>query len=191
MSRIALSTSFTDAGRRAFIGIVLAAAPSLYGCGFTPIHGETSSASEKALNGFEVELIPNRIGQLLRNELLQRFRPRGIPGGDRFSLSVKVDEYIRKLGIRIDETATRANLTLRAAYAVSGRADGAVLIRGTARSVNSYNILGSHFATLIARKNARERAVREIADDIRGQISIWLVRTGGKKAEARARGFRS
>ena len=191
MSRIGLSTSFTDAGRRAFIGIVLAAVPGLYGCGFTPIHGETSPASEKALNGFEVELIPDRIGQLLRNELLERFRPRGIPGGDRFSLNVTVNEFIRKLGLRIDETATRANLTLRANYTVSERSDGRILVRGTAQSVNSYNILGSHFATLIARKNARERAVREIADDIRGQLSIWLVRTGGKTAEPRVPASRS
>ena len=191
MSRIASSTSFTNAGRRALTGIVLAAVPGLYGCGFTPLHGEASRASEKALNGFEVELIPDRIGQLLRNELLERFRPRGIPGGDRFSLSVTVNEYIKKLGIRIDETATRANLILRAGYAVSARTDGRILIRGTAQSVNSYNILGSHFATLVARKNARERAVREVADDIREQISIWLMRTGGKTAEVRVRAFRS
>ncbi len=187
MFRTASSTSFTNAARPAFVCLVLAAAPGLHGCGFAPIHGESSRASQTALNGFEVELIPNRIGQLLRNELLQRFRPRGIPGGDRFSLNVRVSERIKKLGIRIDETATRANLTLRARYAVAGRADGKVLFRGTAQSVNSYNILGSHYATLIARKNARERAVREIADDIRERISIWLVRTGGKAAEARAR----
>ena len=51
---------------------------------------------------------------------------------------------------------------------------------GQVRSVNSYNILTSDFATLSAREDARKRAVRVLALDIKERLSVWLVQTGGR-----------
>ena len=48
-------------------------------------------------------------------------------------------------------------------------------------SVNSYNILTSDFATLSARANARSRAVRQLALDIKERLAVWLVQTGGAR----------
>ena len=49
---------------------------------------------------------------------------------------------------------------------------------GSARSVNSYNILTSDFATLSAREDARRRGVNQLALEIRERTSVWLIRIG-------------
>lgn len=157
---------------------LLVSALALSGCGFHPLYGERSRAAPQALNQVEIELIEGRTGQMLRNELLTRFHPRG-GSGSRYSLTVKVDETLTDLGIRKDSTATRANLTLVASFVVRSLANRQPLMTGTTRSINSYNILTSDFATLSARADARKRGIRQLANQIEERVSIWLLQTGG------------
>ncbi|MGB0630685.1 MAG: LPS assembly lipoprotein LptE [Alphaproteobacteria bacterium] len=152
----------------------------LTACGFQPIHGERSAASSAGLAHFDIGLIADRAGQMMRNELLQQMQPRGAVQAPRFELSMSLSETLTDLAIRKDEVATRANLTLTARYSVLNRADGSLVLSGQARSVNSYNILTSDFATLSARADARERAVRQLARDIKERLAVWLVQTGGR-----------
>ena len=44
----------------------------------------------------------------------------------------------------------------------------------------SYNILDSEFATLMAEKDARARAIREISEDIRIRLSVFLASRQGQ-----------
>ena len=150
------------------------------GCGFQPIHGQKSAASSAALENFDIALIADRTGQMMRNELLQQMQPRGAVASPRFGLGVALTESLTDLAIRKDDVATRANLMLTARFSVTSRVDGSVLFSGQARSVNSYNILTSDFATLSAREDARKRAVRVLALDIKERLSVWLVQTGGR-----------
>ena len=182
MSRTGSSISSTDGrrGPRAVLAAgVLLSLCLLSACGFRPIHGERSQASAAALSQVDIALIPDRTGQMLRNELLQRFHPRGVATGDRFLLQVTLNEALQDLAIKKNEVATRANLTLTALFTVARSQDGQPVFTGSASSVNSYNILTSDFATLSARADARERAVRQLADDIKERMSVWLIQTGG------------
>ena len=45
---------------------------------------------------------------------------------------------------------------------------------GRSRSFTSYNIVQSDFATLAAEKDARERTLRELADDITTKVAVFL-----------------
>ncbi|MFT5488280.1 MAG: LPS-assembly lipoprotein [Alphaproteobacteria bacterium] len=155
------------------IGAVLA----ISGCGFEPIHGQRSGASSTALASIDIQLIADRSGQMLRNELLQQMQPRGALRA-RYSLSVKIAESLASLGIRKDEVATRANLTLAASFTITELGGEKRKFSGSARSVNSYNVLTSDFATLSAREDARRRGVNQLALELRERISIWLIRAG-------------
>ena len=159
--------------------ITLTTALALAGCGFQPIHGQNSAASGEALAGIDIELIADRTGQMLRNELLQQMQPRGGRTASRYDLAVTMGESLQNLAIRKDETATRANLILIARFSVTSRHDGKKVFAGRARSVNSYNILTSDFATLSAREDARRRGVQQLASGIKERLSVWLVQTGG------------
>ena len=154
---------------------------ALAGCGFQPIHGERSAASGAGLAQFDIALIADRTGQMMRNELLKQMQPRGAVRAPRFGLRVTLTEALSDLAIRKDDVATRANLTLIAEFSVVDRADGSHMFAGRSRSVNSYNILTSDFATLSARADARRRAIRQLALDIKERLSVWLVQTGGRR----------
>jgi LPS-assembly lipoprotein len=159
--------------------ITLTTALALAGCGFQPIHGQNSAASGEALAGIDIELIADRTGQMLRNELIQQMHPRGGRTPARYGLSVTLGESLRNFAIRKDEIATRANLIMVARFAVTSRGDGKKMFNGSVRSVNSYNILTSDFATLSAREDARRRAVQQLAAGITQRLSVWLVQAGG------------
>ena len=182
MSPTASSTSSTDRRRAVVLAAALAAALAASGCGFRPIHADRSPASAAALRSFEIALIADRPGQLLREELLRRFRPADDGAGKRFSLGVRLSESISELGVRKDDVATRSSMTLTARFEVRGLTDGRILHRGSARAVSNYDILSSAFATLSARDSARLRNLRLLADDITERVSVWLLRTDGAGA---------
>jgi hypothetical protein len=81
----------------------------LAGCGFQPLYGTTvsgSGATEK-LGQIRIDPIPDRIGQQIRNFLLDRLNPYGQPARPVFRLIVKPTVSSTDLGIERDETATR------------------------------------------------------------------------------------
>ena len=160
-----------------------AAALALSGCSFQPVHGESSAASGKALANFEIAVVADRTGQIMRNELLRQMQSRDNVRTPRFKLNIYLTESRSNLAIRKDEVATRANLTLDALYTVKSRLDDRQLLRGQTKSVNSYNILTSDFATLSARADARKRAVRQLARNIKERLAVWLIQTGGRRVK--------
>ncbi len=157
-----------------------AAALALAGCGFQPVHGEGSAASNVGLANFDIAIIKDRTGQMMRNEMLRQMQPRGAVRSPRFKLSVSLTEARTSLAIKKNAVATRANLILDARYVVVDKADGAQLLSAQAQSVNSYNILTSDFATLSAREDARKRAVLQLARNIKERLAVWLIQTEGR-----------
>ena len=158
-----------------FIAILVSA------CGFRPLYGPSPSADARVserLSGVAIATIPDRTGQLVRNALLQRINPFGQPSGADFRLSVQIDETIQNLAVQIDETATRANLILRAQFDLIQGETGENVFSGTVQSVNSYNISSlQHFATLSAEQDARRRGARDLADEITARLALFLAET--------------
>lgn len=158
---------------RAVIVFAAALAVGIPGCGFRPLHGHDAGGAPEQLAAIRIALINDRVGQRLRNLLLDRLTPLGPPAQPGYLLSVDLRESLRNIAIRKDETATRANLTLTARFHLRrvGRSNS---FRGTAVSTNSYNILDSDFATLSAETDARGRALRDLAEEIRTRIAAAL-----------------
>ena len=76
--------------------------------------------------------------------------------------------------MRKDETATRANLILSASFTLRELESERVLLQGRTSSVNSFNILANQFATDFSEADARERALRELSDNIRVRLGIYF-----------------
>ncbi len=144
-------------------------------CGFRPLYSERHNAGVTAeLAATRIDLIADRTGQKLHNFLLDRFNPNGSAARPRYGLQVRVQTQRRELGIRKDETATRANLTLTASYTLRDWRTNRSLYQGTSSSTNSYNILESDFATLAALNDATTRAARELSEKIKTRLSIFF-----------------
>ena len=172
------SSSGRTAGRRH----VLSAAAGLLllaGCGFRPLYGTREADGRSTVSDLElVSITPlqDRTGQQFHNLLRNRINPRGQPVQPRHRLNVTLRESVRELALRSDETATRADLSLFADYSLVSTADNSVVFRGSSRTINSYNILTSAFATQVSEQDARERGLRELSDEIRAQLGIYFSR---------------
>jgi len=145
----------------------------LAGCGFQPLYGSKSQsvlATDVPLNRVRIGLIEDREGQILRNLLIDRFQP---DGSNRYALSTKLSVVEEDLGVAEDSTTTRSRVIVTAAFVLSY---GEKKHQFTARSAGSFSTVQSDYGTLVARQNATERSLRDIADEAKLRISAFLRR---------------
>jgi len=159
-----------------FRTLVLAAAVvTVAACGFQPLYGSRIAGSApEELAQIKLEPIPDRIGQQLHNHLLTILNPDGRPRAARYVMRTALNESTAALGVRKTAFATRANLQMRAIYSLTSAATGKTVFNGDSSITVSYNILDSEFATLMAEKDARARAVRELSEDIRVRLGVFF-----------------
>ncbi|MAN78994.1 MAG: hypothetical protein CMM77_00865 [Rhodospirillaceae bacterium] len=160
------------------------AAGTLSGCGFRPLYGR-SGGRDLGDTLAQVEIAPvrnntldgrdtARVGQQLHNALLEGLSPRGASSQQIYRLIATLNESISSLAVQKSADATRADLTLNSSFTLWDLRTGDQLYSGNSRAVSSFNILNSEFATLMAEKGARDGAVRQLADDIRLKVAIFL-----------------
>ena len=157
--------------------LLLGVAVGLSACGFKPLYGrpETQALSPvDHMAAIRIGPLEDRIGQQMHNLLRDRLNPYGQPRDPVYRLNVAISEVRQELGIRKDETATRANLILSASFTLRELESDRVLLQGRTSSVNSFNILADQFATDFAESDARKRALREISDSIRVRLGIYF-----------------
>ncbi len=145
-------------------------------CGFQPLHAKRGGrAATTDLATIHVNRIPDRAGQQLRNHLLDILTPRGSPRQPRYYLSVVLTESIQEFAIRKNAFATRANFQLSARYQLIDVITKRNLFAAGSRVVSGYNISQSEFSTLIAERDARAKALREISQDIRARLGVYFL----------------
>lgn len=157
-----------------FFGLALVV---LTGCGFHPLHLRTSPQNAGPLAQIRVLNIPDRIGQKFHNLLLERLNPQGEPERPQYNLSITLQHSIEQLAVQKSAIATRANLRVTATFALRGSISRKVEVSGTKLVVAGYDIMSSDYATLIAEKDAEDRALTELADEIRTQLAVYFNRT--------------
>lgn len=164
------------------LSLVLVLLFALQACGFQPLY-QQGSANMSAGSQFEsilVRPIADRVGQELRNRLYDALTPAGQPADPLWELDVTLTESIQKIAVEQTSFSTRANLRLTATYSLnslggdSGSDDNRVTHSHSVSAISSYNILDSEYATLVAERDARSRAVQVLSADIRRQLAIWL-----------------
>ena len=157
--------------------LLLGVAVALSACGFKPLYGRSEAQALSPVDhmaAIRIAPLQDRIGQQMHNLLRDRLNPYGQPRDPVYRLNVAISEARQELGIRKDETATRANLILSARFTLREIESDRVLLQGRTSSVNSFNILTNQFATDFSESDARERALREISDNIRVRLGIYF-----------------
>lgn len=157
---------------RRFIGLVFLPL-LLAACGFQPLHGRGGGTAER-LSQVSVSPIDDRVGQLVRNRLLDYFEPPGARAPALYRLDVSVSEAKDGLGIQEDRTITRYNLRLQAKYRLIRLANGQPLLEGETSTLAAYNVIRSDYANLIAERDARARAAQDIGDAIGLRVAVVL-----------------
>jgi LPS-assembly lipoprotein len=146
----------------------------LPGCGYQPLYGANTPAAQQ-LPVVQINNIPDRLGQQLRNRLIDRFYQDGRPASPEYTLDISLVPNVYKLGIALDDSATRAELSLVANYTLRNM-QGAAVLSGTTNAVTNFNILRSQYATLIGEQDAYDRSVTQVSEDITRRISLFFNR---------------
>ena len=164
--------------KKVLVALALVSGLALNACGFRPLYGETSegASSFDSLETIQIAALPDRTGQQLHNLLRDRINPRGQPNRPEYILRILLSEQTEALAIDEDETATRANLRLSASFTLTKLNGDEVVFTGLSNSINSYNIVDSQFATYVSQGDARERALRELSEDIRLRLATYFAR---------------
>ncbi len=143
----------------AIIGLALVVSA----CGFTPMYGD--AAGSPALSRIAVSAQDNRLGYRLREQLEDAL------GWDRganplYRLETVAQQNRRPLGRRIDDTATRYELTVRATWTLTPTSGGAPLT-GVEAVTTTYAAADQPYAAIAAQQDGEDRAAAELARLIR------------------------
>lgn len=174
-----MSWSRREVSRLLLAGAVWLPLGGLSACGFQPLYGAKESADTGAraeLAAVRIDPLEDRVGQQMHNFLRDRLNPDGQPVAPEYRLHVQLTETITELGVQLDETASRANLRMVAEFTLLGYGTDATLFSGRSSSTTSYDILRNPFATTVSEDDARERALREVADDIQTRLALYFQR---------------
>jgi LPS-assembly lipoprotein len=132
-------------------------------CGFTPMYAEPAVGSP--LRRIAVSVQDDRLGYRLREQLEDAL------GWDRsaaplYRLTTQVEQERRSLGRRIDDTATRYELTVKATWTLTPVAGGAP-VSGVETVTTTYASADQPYAAISAQQDGEERAASELARRIR------------------------
>jgi LPS-assembly lipoprotein len=160
----------------AIAALIGAASFGLAGCGFQPLYGGTTAGGTKlaaVMAGVEINPIPGRVGQRLRNELIFTTTGGGVPPPSQYQLDIAIKESVTDQLVQITGDATGQVYQLDATFKlIDGH--GNVILQGTAISRAPYNRFQEIFANVRARYDAENRAARTVAESIKTRIAAYL-----------------
>jgi LPS-assembly lipoprotein len=135
---------------------------ALGACGFTPVYAPGGAGA--ALRG-QVLVDPpsDREGFLLVRELENRL---GRPTAPTYRLAIELFVEEEALAITAAGDITRYNLVGTATYTLSPLGDDSTVTTGTVNNFTGYSATGSTVETLAAERDARERLMTILADQI-------------------------
>jgi len=161
--------------RRSLLGAALLAAGALAGCGFEPLYGrDQQGAVNDDLATVRIAPLADRSGQQLHNLLRDRLNPYGQPTQPVYELRLSLAEQLQGTAIRTDETASRGILTFAAGYALVDLASGQAVLQGQTSASSAFNVLDNRFASTVSANDARERALVEVAEDLKLRLATYF-----------------
>ena len=142
-------------------------------CGYEPIYSKNINTNKELLS-ISVQNIKNRSGQILRNSLLNQLNPERERVITKYRLIVEIFESKSSLAYRRDMSATRTDLKVTANYLLEDIKNGEILLKQEAKSISSFDVVESVYATLIAEKDVREKNLKVISNDIYTNLVIFF-----------------
>lgn len=147
--------------------VFLFSAAALVGCGFEPalapggnadvIRGRIRAADPKNRNDFNfVNRFEDRNGSATRAD---------------YTLTYVIQTRSVGLAVTQAQVTTRFNLTGTARFAVADAASGAILSQGSVENFTSYSATGTTVASLAAERDANDRLMTILADQVLARLT--------------------
>jgi LPS-assembly lipoprotein len=161
------------------LSLVLAMAPVLAACGSSgirPLYGSTPSGAglQERLAQLDVAVIPGRIGQRIRNELIFQSSGGGELAPPTHRLEVSITESVLSTLVKTDGDALGQTYSLQANFKLIEIKSKNIVLTGTSHGRAGFERFQSIYSNVRARDDAENRAARTVADDLKTRVSIYL-----------------
>ena len=167
--------------------MVLAAVCGLAACGFEPLYVEKTSGDDlwyynnqydtdivREMAQIKIEAVTDRIGQLIKNELMDTFNPHGTPKCAKYFLKIQpAQSNTVQQALRDDITATREKVKYTVNYSLWSKENGR-LVSGRSWVCLSYDLLDNPYSTTMDKKKVEKDGVKIIANDISLRIGAYF-----------------
>ncbi len=149
----------------------------LTACGFTPVYSNKSVSTNETVRDIMantyIDIIPDRTGVALRNQLIDRFYTNGTPSNPDYILKISAIQNERdNLDITESADATRVQIRMQTNMQLLDARTKEVLTSQRILSISSYNVLASEFATRVSRQATQDNAIADLAKQIETRISL-------------------
>ncbi|WP_443748992.1 LPS assembly lipoprotein LptE [Asticcacaulis solisilvae] len=140
------------------------------GCGFTPLYAQQGLTAK--LSQIAVETPQTRTGYFLEQELKNGFGEN--TDKPQYRLIIALNEQHYQVGYRVDDTATRSELTDAVTYTLKDTATGAILLKTTFSETVTYNVTSSPFTGIVSQQDAQERLAASAARKIQTAVALYF-----------------
>jgi len=147
------------------------------GCTFRPLYAEDRDghSTRDDVAAIEVSQIGNgRVGQVLRNNLVQELTPRGEPAAPEYRLDVTLSDTLTDLLVQQDSEVLRRNYSLTASYRLVDTSTGRQVASARTTRTSSFNRVESEYANLIAERDAQRRTADAIAQVMAQRLGVTI-----------------
>ncbi len=172
---------------RVKIAAVAALIGSLVACGFEPLYvektagdglwyynNEFSTDIVHEMAQIKVEGASDRIGQLVKNELLDNLTPHGVPKCAKYFLKLEpINARTTQQALRDDITATREKVKYTIQYSLWSKEKGK-LVGGKSWIYLSYDLLDNPYSTTMDKKKVEKDGAKILANDIALRIGAYF-----------------
>jgi LPS-assembly lipoprotein len=160
---------------------VLAALGGLSACGFTPLYGDSGSATDAAtvqqkMGEVSVGIIPDRPGQLLRQSLQDQLQVAGASTQELYILSVNYNIMTESIGVQEDTSSTRQRFIAVASWELAPIGNPKhPLTKGGASTEDALNIIDQQYFQITLETNTiNQQLANEIAAQISAQVAAYF-----------------
>ncbi|MGE5260992.1 MAG: hypothetical protein ACM3MH_08960 [Actinomycetota bacterium] len=164
----------------AIAAVLCTGAAALAGCGFQPLYGGTTAGGARlteVMAAVDINPIPGRVGQRVRNELIFENTGGGNAPAPRYHLDIAIKEHVTSQLVQISGDATGEVYELNATYKLIDSTNGQTVLTGVAVSRAPYNRFQEIFSNVRARYDAENRAATTVAESIKTRIAAYLATT--------------
>ena len=156
------------------LGIILIFGVFLGAC--RPMYGETSMGSHTTteLAAVEIGLLPGRVGQQIRNELIFLFTGGDNAAQPKYKLEIAYRQSVLGVLYKRTEDAAGQIYSLDATFTLRDITTKAELTKGRSHARAAFDKHLSTYANVRAERDAKNRAAKDIAKDISTRIAAYI-----------------
>ena len=156
------------------LGAVCVFALSIGAC--RPMYGETRLGSNATheLSSIEVETIPGRVGQQIRNQLVFLFTGGNTPAIANYKLEVIYRKSVAGVLFKASDDTAGQILSIDASFTLRDITGKDVLMKSNSHARAAFDKNQSTYANVRASRNAENRAAKDIANDINTRVAAYI-----------------